>query len=56
MDDGLKRPESLLRVACFNDPYRVDISWLEFWVYVCSDGKRPKDEAYMSTKKVPLEE
>lgn len=56
VDDSLKKPEGLLRVACFNDPFRTDIGWLEFWVYVCSDGKRPKEESYMSTKQAPLEE
>lgn len=56
VEDSLKRPEGLLRIACFNDPYRIDIGWLEFWVYVCSDGKRPKEESYMSSKQVPLEE
>lgn len=53
--DGLKKPSALLRIATFNDPFRKDIGWLEFWVYVCSNGKKPKEDSYMSTQEVPLE-
>ena len=48
IQDGLVKPTSLLKVAVFNDIFRTDICWLEFWVWVCSDGVKPKEEEYMS--------
>lgn len=56
VEDGFKRPKSLLRIALFNDFFRTDIGWLEFWVYVCADGVKPNEDAYMSVKPMDLAE
>ena len=54
VNDALVSPTDLLRVAVFNDLYRKDIGWLEFWVYVCSDGEKPLDEEYFLEEKCNL--
>lgn len=55
-DDALAKPKALLRVALFGNYFRVDIGWLEFWVWVCSNGEKPNEEAYLSTKRISLAE
>ena len=47
-EDATKNPATLLRVLTFNDYFRKDISWLEFWVWVCANNKKPPKELYMS--------
>ena len=51
VDDAIVSPADLLRIATFNDLYRKDIGWLEFWVYVCSNAKKPLDEEYFLKEK-----
>jgi len=46
----------LLFSTLFNARDRTHISWLEFWVYQCAMGHRPKDEEWLSTVGVPEEE
>ena len=47
--DALVKPTALLRVALFGNYFRTDIGWLEFWVWVCSNGDKPNEDAYLST-------
>ncbi len=46
--DGLKNPANLLSVVLFGNTEKNDISWLEFWVYVCNGNKPAKKITYMA--------
>ena len=41
-------PQALLTVVTWGDTNRVDFSWLELWVYMCSRGRQPKERKYMA--------
>lgn len=38
----------------FNDKVRDDICWLEFWVWICSDGKKPNEDDYMRDEPIRI--
>jgi len=43
--------DEVFSTACFGKN-RMFINWLEFWVYMCNNGVKPKDEEWLA----PLED
>jgi hypothetical protein len=35
----------------FGDDKRTSVSWLEFWIYMCSGGIKPSKDQYMKSSK-----
>lgn len=43
--------KNLLISVLFGDDKRTSVSWLEFWIYMCSGGIKPSKDQYMKSTK-----
>lgn len=55
-DDGYVDPNALMQVLTWGAQGREDFGWLEMWVYMCSFGRQPKTNKYMTKNPDALKE
>lgn len=54
--DALEFPPSLLTVVTFGDFTRTDVSWLEMWVFMCTQANQPDENMYLAKDPAALKD
>jgi len=46
-EEATSKAEPLFRALVWQDASRTEISWNEFWVYMCNYGIKPNDDEWL---------